>query len=113
MPGAMTATTGFIGRSPIWRRRCAQSADIAAPWQGSLCPRPAQRQRVHAAVAARRARRCVRRLGNGGHFGFAPAAKKSPTREQETPVPDDLSDARNQVAIANRILANEGVFDAF
>jgi len=28
-------------------------------------------------------------------------------------VPDDLSDARNQVAIANRILANEGVFDAF
>jgi len=28
-------------------------------------------------------------------------------------VPDDLSDARNQVALANRILANEGVFDAF
>ena len=28
-------------------------------------------------------------------------------------MPDDLSDARNQVAIANRILANEGVFDAF
>jgi len=53
------------------------------------------------------------RLGNGGHFGFAPAASKPPPREQETPVPDDLSDARNQVAIANRILANEGVFDAF
>ena len=28
-------------------------------------------------------------------------------------MPDDLSDARNQVALANRILANEGVFDAF
>ena len=28
-------------------------------------------------------------------------------------MPDDLSDARKQVAIANRILANEGVFDAF
>jgi hypothetical protein len=28
-------------------------------------------------------------------------------------VPDNLSDARYQVALANRILANEGVLDAF
>ena len=29
------------------------------------------------------------------------------------PVPDELSDARYQVALANRMLANEGVLDAF
>jgi ribulose-5-phosphate 4-epimerase/fuculose-1-phosphate aldolase len=33
-------------------------------------------------------------------------------RNQERPVPD-LSDARHQVALANRMLANEGVLDAF
>src|SRR5262249_34747954 len=111
MPGAMTATRGFMGRSPIWRRRCAQSADIVAPWQGSLFLCPARRAiRVRCARAGTRAR-----LGNGGHFGFAPPAsiEPPPTREQETLVPDDLSDARNQVALANRMLANEGVFDAF
>jgi hypothetical protein len=28
-------------------------------------------------------------------------------------VPDDLSDIRHQLALANRMLANEGVLDAF
>jgi ribulose-5-phosphate 4-epimerase/fuculose-1-phosphate aldolase len=34
-------------------------------------------------------------------------------QQQETPVPDDFADIRYQVAVANRILANEGVLDAF
>ena len=56
------------------------------------------------------------RLGNGGHFGFAPASienNRRPVEKQETPVPDDLAEVRYQVALANRMLANEGVLDAF
>src|SRR5215831_8949549 len=56
------------------------------------------------------------RLGNGGHFGFAPEGSKTtrgPVEKQETPVPDDLAEVRYQVALANRMLANEGVLDAF
>jgi ribulose-5-phosphate 4-epimerase/fuculose-1-phosphate aldolase len=34
-------------------------------------------------------------------------------RKQECPVPDELADFRHQLAIANRVLANEGVLDAF
>src|SRR5262249_1699531 len=36
-----------------------------------------------------------------------------PTQTGTVPVPDDLSDIRYQVALANRMLANEGVLDAF
>src|SRR5262249_42635795 len=109
MPGAMTATRGVMGRSPIWRRRCAQSADIVAPWQGGS-PRAAAMRACHAAPGT------SARLGNGGHFGFAPAGSKTtrgPVEKQETPVPDDLAEVRYQVALANRMLANEGVLDAF
>jgi ribulose-5-phosphate 4-epimerase/fuculose-1-phosphate aldolase len=52
------------------------------------------------------------RLGNGGHFRFAPVSSIAPIPEQEA-VPDNLSDARYEVALANRMLANEGVLDAF
>jgi ribulose-5-phosphate 4-epimerase/fuculose-1-phosphate aldolase len=34
-------------------------------------------------------------------------------KKQDPPVPNDLSDVRYQVALANRMLANEGVLDAF
>jgi ribulose-5-phosphate 4-epimerase/fuculose-1-phosphate aldolase len=37
----------------------------------------------------------------------------APVEKQETPVPDDLAEVRYQVALANRMLANEGVLDAF
>jgi ribulose-5-phosphate 4-epimerase/fuculose-1-phosphate aldolase len=50
-------------------------------------------------------------LGNGGRFRFAPAASRF--TQNGKAVPDNLSDARYQVALANRILANEGVLDAF
>jgi HCOMODA/2-hydroxy-3-carboxy-muconic semialdehyde decarboxylase len=56
------------------------------------------------------------RLGNASHFGFAAtAAATTPprTNTRKRPVPDDLSDVRYQVALANRMLANEGVLDAF
>jgi HCOMODA/2-hydroxy-3-carboxy-muconic semialdehyde decarboxylase len=53
-----------------------------------------------------------RRLGNRGYFGFV-AGDSAPTPKQEMPVPTDLADARYQVALANRMLANEGVLDAF
>ncbi len=51
-------------------------------------------------------------LGNPGYFGFAPV-KPSQFNNRICPVPDDLSDVRYQVALANRMLANEGVLDAF
>jgi ribulose-5-phosphate 4-epimerase/fuculose-1-phosphate aldolase len=35
------------------------------------------------------------------------------SENRKRPVPDDLSDVRYQVALANRMLANEGVLDAF
>ncbi len=38
---------------------------------------------------------------------------RRPVEKQETPVPDDLAEVRYQVALANRMLANEGVLDAF
>src|SRR5262249_58193224 len=38
---------------------------------------------------------------------------RGPVEKQETPVPDDLAEVRYQVALANRMLANEGVLDAF
>jgi ribulose-5-phosphate 4-epimerase/fuculose-1-phosphate aldolase len=53
-----------------------------------------------------------RRLGNRGYFGFV-AGDSAPTPKQEMPVPADLADVRYQVALANRMLANEGVLDAF
>src|SRR5262245_54577877 len=53
-----------------------------------------------------------RRLGNGGYFGFV-AGDFAPTPKQDMPVPADLADARYQVALANRMLAHEGVLDAF
>jgi ribulose-5-phosphate 4-epimerase/fuculose-1-phosphate aldolase len=56
-------------------------------------------------------------LGNPGYFGFvaaeAAALMPRPCKSRKCPVPDDLSDARYQVALANRMLANEGVLDAF
>jgi hypothetical protein len=52
------------------------------------------------------------RLGNGGHFRFAPVSLIASVPEQEA-VPDNLSDALYEVALANRMLANEGVLDAF
>jgi ribulose-5-phosphate 4-epimerase/fuculose-1-phosphate aldolase len=41
--------------------------------------------------------------------------RDSPPRlkNRKHPVPEDLSDVRHQVALANRMLANEGVLDAF
>jgi ribulose-5-phosphate 4-epimerase/fuculose-1-phosphate aldolase len=53
-----------------------------------------------------------RRLGNRGYFGFV-AVDSAPTPKQDMPVPADLADVRYQVALANRMLANEGVLDAF
>jgi ribulose-5-phosphate 4-epimerase/fuculose-1-phosphate aldolase len=53
-----------------------------------------------------------RRLGKRGYFGFV-ADDSAPTAKQEMPVPADLADVRYQVALANRMLANEGVLDAF
>jgi HCOMODA/2-hydroxy-3-carboxy-muconic semialdehyde decarboxylase len=50
-------------------------------------------------------------LGKGGRFRFAPAASRF--TQNGKAVPSDLSEARYQVALANRILANEGVLDAF
>src|SRR5947209_7903348 len=96
MPGAMTATRGFMGRSPIWSRRCAQSADIVAPWQGLPARWP-----PCTAWQWRPFRLCSDGIENN----------RRP--EQETPVPDDLAEVRYQVALANRMLANEGVLDAF
>jgi hypothetical protein len=52
------------------------------------------------------------RLGNGDHFRFAPAHRSRPFQSRKA-VPNKLSDARYEVALANRILANEGVLDAF
>ncbi|TMJ83086.1 MAG: class II aldolase/adducin family protein [Alphaproteobacteria bacterium] len=52
------------------------------------------------------------RLGKGRHFRFAPA-HRSLLFQSRKAVPDNLSDARYEVALANRILANEGVLDAF
>jgi ribulose-5-phosphate 4-epimerase/fuculose-1-phosphate aldolase len=52
-------------------------------------------------------------LGKRCYFGFV-AGRTVPTRKkQEMPVSDNLSDVRHQVALANRMLANEGVLDAF
>jgi ribulose-5-phosphate 4-epimerase/fuculose-1-phosphate aldolase len=48
------------------------------------------------------------RLCSGG-INKTPA----PVEKQDTPVPDDLTEVRYQVALANRMLANEGVLDAF
>ena len=56
------------------------------------------------------------RLGNRGHLRFAPAAGAAlhdSFAKQERTVPEDLSDIRYQVALANRMMANEGVVDAF
>jgi HCOMODA/2-hydroxy-3-carboxy-muconic semialdehyde decarboxylase len=57
------------------------------------------------------------RLGNRGHFGFAPVAvaatHDSFAESRKRTVPEDLSDLRYQVALANRMLTNEGVLDAF
>src|SRR5262249_9346739 len=53
-----------------------------------------------------------RRLGNRGYFGFV-AGDSASTPRQDMPVPVDLADVRYQVALANRMLANEGVLDAF
>jgi ribulose-5-phosphate 4-epimerase/fuculose-1-phosphate aldolase len=41
--------------------------------------------------------------------------RNSPPRlkNRKHPVPEDLSDVRHQVALANRMLVNEGVLDAF
>src|SRR4029450_7813717 len=36
-----------------------------------------------------------------------------PFNNRKCPVPEYLSDVRHQVALANRMLANEGVLDAF
>src|SRR5262245_22632281 len=110
MPGAMTAMRGFMGRSPIWRRRCAQSADIVAPWQGSLFSCPAQRPYARAVLRREPSTawqwRPFRLCSGGIDRTVAPVEK------QETPVPDDLAEVRYQVALANRMLANEGVLDA-
>jgi ribulose-5-phosphate 4-epimerase/fuculose-1-phosphate aldolase len=46
---------------------------------------------------------------NSALLDFASAAAST----QEQSVPDDLADARYQVALANRLLANEAVLDAF
>jgi HCOMODA/2-hydroxy-3-carboxy-muconic semialdehyde decarboxylase len=56
------------------------------------------------------------RLRNEGYFGFActeAAAGGGRRRREDLPVPDRLADLRYDVALANRILAHEGVLDAF
>src|SRR3954465_6598608 len=57
------------------------------------------------------------RLGNRGYLGFAPAAVAALhdnfVESRKRPVPEDLSDLRYQIALANRLLTNEGVLDAF
>ena len=53
-------------------------------------------------------------LGNPRYFRvcFLATAATPPRLKNEHPVPN-LSDVRHQVALANRMLANEGVLDAF
>src|SRR6516165_8721138 len=111
MPGAMTATRGVMGRSPIGG---GAARNLLTSWRLGKAvfasPCAAAMRACHAAPGT------WARLGNGGHFGFAPAGSKTtrrPVEKQETPVPDDLAEVRYQVALANRMLANEGVLDAF
>jgi HCOMODA/2-hydroxy-3-carboxy-muconic semialdehyde decarboxylase len=55
-------------------------------------------------------------LRNHAHFGFAAIERSQGATvadERTFPVPDRLADLRYNVALANRILAHEGVLDAF
>src|SRR5712691_1713626 len=99
MPGAMTATTGFIGCSPIvvlefvpaLRGSCLHLG--AAATQGGDLALASQTTLLKSAIVQLCSGRAV--------------------QPQESPVPDDLTDLRYEVALANRMLANEGVLDAF
>src|SRR5262245_51893381 len=51
------------------------------------------------------------RLEHASSFGFA--APKPPVHHKESPVPDTLADLRRDLATAYRIVANEGILDAF
>jgi ribulose-5-phosphate 4-epimerase/fuculose-1-phosphate aldolase len=57
------------------------------------------------------------RLGNRNYLGFAPvpvaALHDSFAESRKRTVAEDLSDLRYQMALANRLLTNEGVLDAF
>jgi HCOMODA/2-hydroxy-3-carboxy-muconic semialdehyde decarboxylase len=52
-----------------------------------------------------------RRLGKDRRFGFAHGPQINKNRNK--PVSDDVAEARYLVALANRMLSNEGVLDAF
>jgi ribulose-5-phosphate 4-epimerase/fuculose-1-phosphate aldolase len=95
MPGAMTATKGCMRRSPIStpaaRAICGDQRILAR--HSFLAPRAAWQRRQFP-------------LCSGG-------IEHCQSFFQEKAVPDNLSDAAYQVALANRILANEGVLDAF
>ena len=80
----------------------------------SLHPGKVRRQGGRASA---RRQRVPPRLGNRGYLGFAPAAVAARhdnfVESRKRPVPEDLSDLRYQIALANRLLTNEGVLDAF
>jgi ribulose-5-phosphate 4-epimerase/fuculose-1-phosphate aldolase len=86
-----------------------QSAGIVAPWQGSLlpCPRSGHMRALRYGASTAWQWRAFR-ICSGGIEN-----NRRPVEKQETPVPDDLAEVRYQVALANRMLANEGVLDAF
>src|SRR5262249_8647105 len=90
MPGAMTATTGFRCCSPV-PPGLLRRAICTLPRGHGKGATPAWQSRLF--------RLCCGRFRSND--------------KQEIPVPADLADARYQVALANRMLANEGVLDAF
>src|SRR6516164_3819503 len=111
MPWEVAAASRGRGRTPIGG---GAARNLLTSWRLGKAvfasPCAAAMRACHAAPGT------WARLGNGGHFGFAPAGSKTtrrPVEKQETPVPDDLAEVRYQVALANRMLANEGVLDAF
>jgi HCOMODA/2-hydroxy-3-carboxy-muconic semialdehyde decarboxylase len=87
----MMATTGFMLHSPSPSKPVRQAALICA---------------------------LPKRLRKSLSFAFPAVAVCSNlvcpnSNRRKSPVSDDLADIRRQIALANRILANEGVLDAF
>jgi ribulose-5-phosphate 4-epimerase/fuculose-1-phosphate aldolase len=66
---------------------------------------------LHCALARPSDKGLMLGLAIGAISALFGTAAQSENRKR--PVPDDLSDIRYQVALANRMLANEGVLDAF
>ena len=84
----------------------------------SLHRRKVRRQGGRAAVARRQARDDASAAWQSWLFGLCSgppvaALHDQLCRKQETPSAEDLSDLRYQIALANRLLTNEGVLDAF